>query len=513
MLAALAPLPEGDWVGAVQAAALSADLKTSAERQVVRIAGGRRTAERIQFSDDIVLSRLWIARGRHALAARPHRRYYDPATGEVDRRHERTIVGDLRPTGPTAADIVDRCHDILTRLGNGLGTSVDLAEVELLQWPVPRISIRATTAPNGDRLNHLYRAQGFERVPEDWIVSICPLEGVSERTALDVATRLERCARQRSAVLTTQTVDLDTITEYLGCLTFRRPIPGRSVLFVLPTKHRPPSSTTTRVLAAMDAASVKYRRSYADDPLDYSIPDQLPSILLASGGLPHSISCPAWQEGVWSIGIDLSHSKEAGAESTLAYTLIDPSGSLSGAWVTRQRRDESVSLLSLLRGLEAIRARLVEVDAEDSPVVVIRDGRLFERESTAAFSRALGNPFLLVEYRKRRNPPTMTLMPSVQPLDGPYAVRVPNASTLFLAPAPSRSAVNLPNVAKVTWRSNWNQLDWTAEQIASFLVSQTLTPGLGLHRRTLPAALYWADGIAGADDTNLRFRGNAPIRI
>jgi len=54
---------------------------------------------------------------------------------------------------------------------------------------------------------------------------------------------------------------------------------------------------------------------------------------------------------------------------------------------------------------------------------------------------------------------------------------------------------------------------FTAGELADTLVGLSLAPGLGMHRRERPAPIYWADGIAGASPTDLRFAGNAPIAL
>ncbi|MGY9075452.1 MAG: hypothetical protein ACKVHU_21175 [Acidimicrobiales bacterium] len=118
-------------------------------------------------------------------------------------------------------------------------------------------------------------------------------------------------------------------------------------------------------------------------------------------------------------------------------------------------------------------------------------------------------PVSLFEYRKRGNPQVVTDPSAPRPIPGPYAAVVAGTQSVFVAPSPARSTGALPAVAKVTWQPEWNQVGLTESDLAQALVSLTLAPGLGLHRRSVPAPIYWADGIAGADDADLRFRGNA----
>ena len=71
----------------------------------------------------------------------------------------------------------------------------------------------------------------------------------------------------------------------------------------------------------------------------------------------------------------------------------------------------------------------------------------------------------------------------------------------------------LPAVTKITWRNDWNGLGLPPSQIASVLTASATAPGLGFQARNLPASIYWADGIAGSSDQDLRFRGVPVDRV
>ena len=49
--------------------------------------------------------------------------------------------------------------------------------------------------------------------------------------------------------------------------------------------------------------------------------------------------------------------------------------------------------------------------------------------------------------------------------------------------------------------------------IAAIITALVYAPGLGNKERTLPAPIYWADGIAAASDIDLRFRGQQTTHI
>lgn len=511
VLAAIEPIPARDWLADIARAAARAAIAVEVEQQMLRIPGRRHEFGLITYSDDVALSRVWLDNGRAALAALGHRRYFDGVTGTRDYRPEREIVGERRPGGPSAAEQVTNRIQLLQRLARQIDGETGLVDVDSLDVQVAMIRIGEREIPVTRSLNDTYKAHGFEAVPPGWTISVCPVDGVSDRFATVVSERLRRAATQRNSEVRTRIVSAsviaDRLSEFVGS---REAIVGRTVLFLLPAKATAPTHGTRLLLAAMDAAGVRYRRSYADDDLDYSIPDQLPSLLLASGGVPHGVATATGLTGIWTIGIDLNHRRES-QTSTLAVTLIDPGGGLARTWLRHQRRDETVRSETIEPVLNALTRVLLQRGADESPIMVLRDGRVFERESADVFFRAIGDSVTILEYRKGGNPPAARTTDPPSCMTAPYAVQVRNTNTLFLAPTPPRNANTLPSVAKVTWRLGWNRLGLTPADIASTLAAQTVMPGLGPHRRTLPAPIYWADGIAGADDTDLRFRGNAPV--
>ena len=78
---------------------------------------------------------------------------------------------------------------------------------------------------------------------------------------------------------------------------------------------------------------------------------------------------------------------------------------------------------------------------------------------------------------------------------------------MFISTTPPSRENALANIFKVTWHPKRNRLNLESSEIAEILISSSAAPGLGLHPHHLPAAIYWADGIAGASDVDLRFRG------
>ena len=228
--------------------------------------------------------------------------------------------------------------------------------------------------------------------------------------------------------------------------------------------------------------------------------------------MPHRVSLNGGGTIPWSLGIDLSHKFGAG-HSTLCAALVDSDGALVRAWTIQQRRDETVGMVALRKILGAVADFMA--DASDSrELLILRDGRLFENENARLYCEALGLNVSLIECRKRGNPQLYDVEDGNPVLpESPVWAMVPGAPTGFLVTNPQRRRRTLDMVLKVSWRSSWNGIGLDSDEIARILVALTFSPGLGLHRRTLPAPLYWADGIAGASDDDLRFRGQRVSRL
>ena len=140
---------------------------------------------------------------------------------------------------------------------------------------------------------------------------------------------------------------------------------GHCVLFILPRKNQTPDYETLALFGAMEGRGIPFRRAYADDPLEYSIPDQLPSLILAAGGLPHRSPTGAAGASIWTLGVDLSH-RIGQPTSTLAVTLVNPDGMLVGAWTKKQSRDETVRISTVSTLLEQCQHRLASIEGNRS---------------------------------------------------------------------------------------------------------------------------------------------------
>jgi hypothetical protein len=261
----------------------------------------------------------------------------------------------------------------------------------------------------------------------------------------------------------------------------------------------------------MDQHRLPWRRAYANDPHDWSVADQTGSLLQAAGGLPHAVTLPSGEFLPWSIGIDLSHRTFSRAASVL----ISPDGQLVGAWtLDQQQRRENINAAVLRRLILAAAESIPAMERSDG-ILVVRDGRLFERENADFYRRGLGGPVTLVEIRKYGNPPMLIGNPGKppeQPTVG-WLADTPGESIGFLVTLPRYGVGDFDHIIKLRLPEVWDGMELGRERLARILGAQTLTPGLGLHPRTMPAPIYWADGIAGASDHDLRFRGQSVVAL
>jgi hypothetical protein len=446
------------------------------------------------------------------------RRLYFVGNGnEIDDRPEHVVISGIRPASPLASEQLASQWELIQTLNKGLQpatTTVALQSVNstLGKARVLQIGVNTYISPP-DRLNAIYREHGFDLTPKDFTVTLCALESVSGEVVNEFSKRLVQAATQRQSAINVRIVRETVVAKRVRDLVASGEAiaEGRCVLFILPSQKQPPQAETLTLFESLQTKGVPFRRAYADDPFEYSIPDQLPSLLIAAGGRPHRSPTKASGKNVWTIGVDLGHRPER-PYSNLVLTLVDPDGTLVGAWMNQQPRDETARVETLSALLARCRKQLTSYETNPC-VVVLRDGRMFENESSSLYATTLETVVSLFEYRKNGNPQMARKGSEDLSISAPLATSVPGESTMFVTTAPPRDERALPNVAKVTWRPGWNGLGLESTEIASMLAAAATAPGLGLHARNLPAAIYWADGVAGASEEDLRFWGVPVNRI
>lgn len=498
-------------MAAAAEAAASAGCTTVVEPRRVLAWKGEQRRGPLRFADGWSLHRLWLERGRWALGLSPQRVYLDGAGRPIARPEHEIVRGD-RPSGPPGALRVQQARALVdAMIGSGLLGECRPVPVE----PVPgRLDAERgiiigehRVLWDGGTLGAAYRRHGLDGVPRGMVVTVCPVgevpAGVAERFVAECRARARQFGIDaRFGVLTP-----GPMVRHLRQMQAeaRAAVPGRCVLLLLPRRAEPAGADALELLRDLEASGVPCRRAFADDPFEFSVSDQMPSLVMACGGTPHRVELSDIRQSLWSVGIDLSH---RGRESTLALTLVDPAGRLHRAWTVRQARDETARESSLRAPLALARRELTDADP-GANVLVIRDGRTMERENPAQVHEAFGANTTVIEFRKRGNP--MVIRPAGEPavVPGPSAFVVGAGGVIFLAAAPSRLAGEPPAVCKVVCDDRWNGLRLDHAELARALVRLAAAPGLGLHARHLPAPLYWADGLAGAGDGDLRHRGQA----
>lgn len=516
-LVAVEPTPEGDWSTLVAEMLRSGGYSAEGSSRRVVVWKYALREHDITYADGAFVTRLWIGQQRSALAVDGHRLYFDASGRRLDDRVERDILaGRQRPTAPPVAHRLEQQWAVLDAIRDGLGAQayrpVDLDPV-LTGWPE---GLAMTIGDNqigvGESIGGAYRRFGFDDVPVGFAVAVCAEDGVGHNVASAFASALEEAAASCRTVVRARVWTRAKIEDRLNTLvdTGNRPEPGTCVLVLMRGKTEQPLPQTLALFGALERAGVPFRRAFADDPVAYSIPDQLPSILRGAGGRSYRVRSAGGGGPVWTVGLDLGHRPDR-STSVVAMTLVDPDGGLVKAWTSTQRRDETPGRVLLSSLLEGCAAELKALDPA-AQVVVLRDGRLFEREDASVYPKYFGR-MSLFEYRKRANPQIVSQAKPGAPITHPAAALVPGTTTMFVTSTAPRTTSDLASVAKVSWRRPWNGLALEAHEVATLLVASALAPGLGLRPHKHPAAIYWADGIAGASDDDLRFCGQPVVRI
>lgn len=515
-LLALEPIPSNDWIVRSLEILVGAGFNSFQRGNRLFVLDEMNRVGSCKYADGYSLQRMWLAPRRNAISILAKRIYFCADGKTPDHRAEHEVLSGIkRPQAPFAEEYVAKQHLILDLLIKGFRRSInfvpiDQLEIDLCEFRTVHIETTDHQSPPNS-LNQIYREYGFDNVPLDFTISICPVDTVQDTAARQFKTRLEQVAQRRGSELTVKIVTRNAVVNRIRQLDElgQSALSGHSLLLLLPQKNCPIRNETLSLISSLESANVPFRRAYQDDPHEFSIPDQFPSLLIASGGIPHRSRMVVNNHSVWTIGVDLSHGLDSDT-SRLALTLVNPDGQLVGTWDTQQPRDETARATSLSILLKECKKRLYDFDPTPH-VVVLRDGRLFENEDHELYREEIGVKLSLFEYRKRNTPQIIQQSSPQTSIRLPTAALVPNENTILIATSPPRNDRAPLSIAKVTWKSAWNGLGLTAKQISKLLTISASSPGLGLHSRHLPAAIYWADGIAGRNRNDLRFYG-VPVK-
>ena len=368
--------------------------------------------------------------------------------------------------------------------------------------------------PANASLRSVHERGGFFAVPDCMEIRLCNDEDVAPAPTKDYRRRAVEAFKKRGVndipMVFSTLEGLETRLDELdrGDRVKRWDVP---MLFMLSDKDTPPSHRVRRIMRRMETYRLPWRRAYANDNRNWSVSDQVGSLLQAAGGHPHAVVLAGGECLPWSIGIDLSKRQN---RSRVAVCLLSPEGRLAGSWVRDQRRRENIKP-TVLRQLLETAAGAIPASHRSSGMLVIRDGRVFESEDVEDYRRDLGGPVTLVELRKGRNPPLLLGSEARLP-DTPVVAwwkKAKGGSLGFLAPLHEPRQDEFSRVLKIWMEHRWDGMGLGPQRLVHILFAQTLTPGLGLHARAVPAPVYWADGIAGASEVDLRFRGQTVVEL
>jgi hypothetical protein len=261
------------------------------------------------------------------------------------------------------------------------------------------------------------------------------------------------------------------------------------------------------MFSMLESRGQQFRRAYDTDNFQFSVPEQAPSILQSAGGVPYLSIAENAKPSPWTLGIDLSNPTKGSPR--LCGSLVSPEGTLVHSWLQDHRQDETFSSTHLRLLLHTV-VEYLPKNAAQHGLLILRDGRLFEKENYRIYKEELGLPTTLAEFRKGGNPPILTPTHPGLPQDsffGFLPISNNKFSTAFLVTFPSVRKGRFGSVFKLHWRDDWNELGLESRDFAATIKSLVNAPGLGCKARKLPAPIYWADGIAGSTAEDLRFRG------
>ena len=462
----------------------------------------------LKYSDALTIKSIEIAQGRRGLGISNKRLYFKNSSEKIDTRPELEITKN-----PPHRDIeTSKNQQIIVRntLKEKFGRNTSLIELEPVDL---NLSTRRIVQIGNNKkippysLNSLYKSLGFDRFPQNFTVRICPLEGVSDSVVSIYKNSLIDVANARKTEINIKKIEKKEIINRLNEMekTNAKPMAGVCILFILPHHAEKPTNETLSLLNSMDNKRVPFRRCFSNDDFNFSIPDQFPSILFAAGGIPHR-SGILDEKPIWTVGIDLGHNPKKNI-STLAVTLVDPSGILTIAWLTDHPRDETIDQQKMSIILERCKQELIGRGLSDANILVIRDGKKLKNESDNIYHEKLTSKLTFLELKKRGNPQIVQHNNGAKLQTSPCAVIIPGSLTMYLITKAPTKFDNFPSILKVNWKEKLNKLKLSPKDIAGILTTSSAAPGLGSKEHYLPAAIYWADGIAKTNERDLRFRG------
>ena len=511
-LTALAWTGSGDWLDAVQRRLKELGLAVEKRQRVLRAwnARKRRTAgaHGVEFADGWNVRRVWISPRRWVVGVTPSRFFFLPGAEEpADHPFHELLNGRPPPRQESAEGLLRTAVKLTLALGESADLSNSLVSLDgaVLPEGLVRRVVGDQTFTGRESPHPCHFKHGYHGSPNRARVAVVPLGDVSIADARAFRDLVRAALKERHVEHTVNAVNPASLRARIAEGGFGD---GASVVFLLPAKGEE-DKLDLSLLRSAEQAELPFRRAYRDDPWRYSVKDQIGSIVTACGGVPFALSLDVGRDTPWSVGIDLSHRTTG---SCLCVTLVDPDGVLQGAWRGHQELNERADE-ALLSHLLSLSSRAVgEVDSGPG-AVIFRDGRWPDGVDRDYVFQAFGKAVSLVEVRKRGNPLIWTGPNYTPPPSDFWGRHDAQATSVFLSPEGSPKAGGSGRVIKLAWNRSDDRLDLGAGGIVAMALGGRYGSTLGVRIPSLPAALYWADGIAGASDADLRFRGQRIVDV
>ena len=473
----------------------------------------------ISYTEGCQIRSIWVGGHRRAIGLLPVRLYFD-TTGTPIQERESVILGGMERPRTEVKQSIQWIQSLISTLLESSEKLMDrhirLESVETELEAGVSISANGKGYAVGTKLRSIFGKVGYDAVPKDMSIVIVPEDGVASAVATDFVDRVKTSCDQHKLTTKVYMVSADKLRRRLDDLQSGSSVQSTSapVWFLLRAKNMSPSDDVVHSMEQLDRLGLRWRRAFADDEFQWSISDQLGSIVQAAGGRTYSIQFESGRLP-WSIGLDVSHGGGTRPYSTVCAALVDPTGNLVHAWKTEQPRNEAISAVAVRKLLLAA-TEYARAESKDAEILVLRDGRLFDRENADFYRDRLGTRVSLVEVRKRQNPLFLDEKLGASPVSASFGI-IPSTNqdtnVGFLITWPNSENKGFDTPLKIHWRDQWDGLSIGPKILPTILVALTAAPGLGLHSRTLPAPVYWADGLAAASSDKLKFRGQPVTQI
>jgi hypothetical protein len=268
------------------------------------------------------------------------------------------------------------------------------------------------------------------------------------------------------------------------------------------------SKEEARLMEELECRGIAFRMFSKQNPqLRFSGFNQLSDLILVAGGTPYELSLP-WPEDLkrnpFIVGVDLGH--PLAGQSILCLTLSDSRGNLIKSWRSEQERDETADPSTLIRLLGLAKFEMKRISGrEESPVLVIRDGRIHAGENVATYRSHLSKELSFCDLSKRPNAHPFSEESNLAKAGTAYFPQF-SASAYFVSSPPIFEG-QMTTLQKVHFPRSWDGLEIGLERLVQILVGLSYSPCLGMRPHKSPGPVHWADGFASISATNCKFRG------